>query len=490
VLFSSFEFILVFWPVALLVYALLRRTTPRAVGLVWLVAASLAFYGWWSTRDLALIVASMATNYLLARALGPDRPSSRAWLTAGVALNLAALAWFKYAGFLADNVGTLLARELELPATELPLAISFFTFQQIAYLVDAHRGQARDYGPLEYTLFVTFFPQLIAGPIVHHGEIIPQFRDPRPQRSVIDALTSGVFVFALGLFKKAVLADGLAHWSAEGFGAAASGAPIDLVLAWKGALAYTFQLYFDFSGYADMAIGIGRTFGIELPANFESPYKSPNMVEFWRRWHMTLSRFLRDYLYIPLGGNRGGPAQRERNLMITMLLGGLWHGAGWQFVIWGGLHGLYLVVTHRVQQWRKGRDRGAVGGMPRSMPSLVERGAGVMLTFLLVVVAWVFFRAPDVPSAARMLSGMFGLNGLSTVPLDQIWDVATTFVFALCFAIVWGAPSVAELEQWAFPARLGRRPRNPALLGLAVGLLLASSFVTLNEVGEFLYFQF
>lgn len=489
-LFSSFEFILAFWPVTLLVYALLRRTTPQSVGLVWLVAASLAFYGWWSTRDLALITASMTTNYVLARALGPDRPKSRTWLTVGITLNLAALAWFKYAGFLADNVGALLARELELPATELPLAISFFTFQQIAYLVDAHRGQARDYGPLEYTLFVTFFPQLIAGPIVHHGEIIPQFRDPRPNRARIDALTSGIFVFTLGLFKKAVLADGLAHWSAEGFGAAASAEPIDLVLAWKGALAYTFQLYFDFSGYADMAIGIGRTFGIELPANFESPYKSPNIVEFWRRWHMTLSRFLRDYLYIPLGGNRGGPAQRERNLMLTMLLGGLWHGAGWQFVIWGGLHGLYLVVTHRVQQWRGRHTPGRTDPTPSPAIRLLERGAGVAFTFLLVVVAWVFFRAPDVPTAARMLSGMAGLHGIATTPIEGTWDIGTTFVFALCFAIVWVSPSVAELERWAFPEALGRRPRAPLLLGLLIGLLAAASFVTLNEVGEFLYFQF
>jgi alginate O-acetyltransferase complex protein AlgI len=339
-------------------------------------------------------------------------------------------------------------------------------------------------------LFVCYFPQLIAGPIVHHGEIIPQFREPRRTRPAIDALTSGIFVFTLGLFKKAVLADGLAHWSAEGFGAAASAEPIDLVLAWKGALAYTFQLYFDFSGYADMAIGIGRTFGIELPANFESPYKSPNIVEFWRRWHMTLSRFLRDYLYIPLGGNRGGPAQRERNLMLTMLLGGLWHGAGWQFVIWGGLHGLYLVVTHRVQQWRGRHTPGRTDPTPSPAVRLLERGAGVAFTFLLVVVAWVFFRAPDVPTAARMLSGMAGLHGIAATPIERTWDIGTTFVFALCFAIVWVSPSVAELERWAFPEALGRRPRAPLLLGLLIGLLAAASFVTLNEVGEFLYFQF
>ncbi len=498
-LFSSFEFILVFWPLAAVGYALLRRTAPAQVATAWLVFASLIFYGWWSARDLGLITISMGLNYGLARFLGPDQTKSRRRLSVGIALNLAALGYFKYAGFLADNVGALLARDLQIDVGPLPLAISFFTFQQIAYLVDVHRGGAKGYGPLEYALFVTFFPQLIAGPIVHHGEVIPQFRALADGTAPPTRLSAGVTVFAIGLFKKAVIADGLAHWSAEGFGASLHGHDPGLYLAWKGALAYTFQLYFDFSGYADMACGVGKTMGIELPQNFDSPYKATSMIDFWRRWHITLSRFLRDYLYIPLGGNRNGPRQRERNLLLTMLLGGLWHGAGWQFVIWGGLHGLYLAINHRFEQWRAqvrerrlpASDRGAPGGHKAPYEgTALSRMAGAALTFFLVVIAWVFFRAPDLGSAARMLLGMAALRGPSRIPAAPVWDGWTTLVFALCFVIVWALPNAPQIESWAFPEDRERAPRYPVLIGTIVGLMIAAAFMTLNDVSEFLYFQF
>ncbi|HIE55708.1 MAG TPA: MBOAT family protein, partial [Chromatiaceae bacterium] len=289
----------------------------------------------------------------------------------------------------------------------LPLAISFFTFQQIAYLVDAYKGITHEYRFMHYALFVTFFPQLIAGPIVHHKEMLPQFMTRDNVSPRLENITIGLTIFFIGLFKKSVLADGVAPYSTSVFEAAATGHPVTFFVAWGGALAYTMQLYFDFSGYSDMAIGAARLFGIRLPLNFHSPHKAVNIVEFWRRWHITLSRFLRDYLYIPLGGNRKGKFRRYLNLFLTMLLGGLWHGAGWTFVVWGGLHGLYLAINH------------AWGKLRPSLPFWFRPGKSVgkalawSITFLAVVVGWVFFRAPDFPSAINMLQGMAMLNGVA-----------------------------------------------------------------------------
>ena len=352
-LFNSYEFIFFFLPVVLAGFFALGTRGKARAAVGFLVVSSLFYYGWWDPTYLLLILASIGVNYRLGAALsraredGADGVSRGRWLLRlGVALNLGALGWFKYANFVVDNVNSALGSDVHLAKIVLPLAISFFTFQQIAYLVDSHRGEAREHRFLHYCLFVTFFPQLIAGPIVHHGEMLPQFADGKTYRFRAENLSVGATVFFIGLFKKVVFADTIAQYGTPVFDAAANGVPMTFLPAWAGALAYTLQIYFDFSGYSDMAIGLGRMFGVRLPLNFHSPYKAVNIIDFWRRWHMTLSRFLRDYLYIPLGGNRNGKLKRYRNLFLTMVLGGMWHGAGWTFLVWGTLHGVYLMINH------------------------------------------------------------------------------------------------------------------------------------------------
>ncbi|MFQ5488405.1 MAG: MBOAT family O-acyltransferase, partial [Gammaproteobacteria bacterium] len=338
-LFHSYGFIFLFLPLTLLGFFLLGRYGLLRWALAWLVLASLTFYGWWNVEYLFLLLASIVVNYLLGRALAPSQrttASARVLLAIGIGLNLALLAYFKYAAFIVGNFNQLLGSDYRVHEIVLPLAISFFTFQQIAYLVDAYYGRAQEYSFLNYSLFVSFFPQLIAGPIVHHREMMPQFEGRRIFRFSYEDMDVGLLIFCIGLFKKVLLADGMAQFSEPVFAAAAGGLELSFFEAWGGALAYTLQIYFDFSAYSDMAIGLAWMFGIRLPLNFASPYKAINIIEFWRRWHMTLSRFLRDYLYIPLGGNRKGRERRHLNIMATMLLGGLWHGAAWTFVVWGG----------------------------------------------------------------------------------------------------------------------------------------------------------
>jgi alginate O-acetyltransferase complex protein AlgI len=332
-LFNSYTFIFIFLPITLLVFFSIGGKGHHRIAIAWLVAASLFFYGWWNPAYLSLILGSILFNYAVGVALSNLQAQSSAShltkkiiLSFGILVNLFLLAYFKYANFFVDNLNSLSGSNFHLQTIILPLAISFFTFQQITYLVDAYKGETREYNFLHYCLFVTFFPQLIAGPIVHHREMLPQFVKNTIYKFNHQHLAIGLTIFFIGLFKKVVLADGVAVYATPVFEAAEQGVMLTFFEAWAGALAYTFQLYFDFSGYSDMAIGIARMFGIRLPLNFNSPYKSVNIIEFWRRWHITLSRFLRDYLYIPLGGNRKGKFRRYINLMITMLLGGLWHG--------------------------------------------------------------------------------------------------------------------------------------------------------------------
>lgn len=349
------------------------------------------------------LVFNFSTGYLLTNSLG--RVSRKTVLTLGILANLALLGYYKYANFFIENTNWLFETGVNLGDIVLPLAISFFTFQQIAYLADAYKGEAKEYSFLHYTLFVTFFPQLIAGPIVHHREILPQFTNASLAALRSENLAIGGTMFIFGLFKKVVLADGVSVFVAPVFGAAEAGVPVPFIEAWIGVTAYTLQLYFDFSGYSDMAIGLARMFGIRLPLNFNSPYKSASIIDFWRRWHMTLSRFLRDYVYIPLGGNRNGEARRMGYLMTTMLLGGLWHGAGWTFVMWGGLHGLYLMVNHF---WRRISPWSSKASLPFSG---LANFCGWGITMLAVMVAWVPFRASSMAGTERMLLGMSGLNG-------------------------------------------------------------------------------
>jgi alginate O-acetyltransferase complex protein AlgI len=477
-LFNSSSFIFLFLPVVLAGYFALGRGGNLAP-MVWLALASLAFYSLGNWQYVPLLLASIAFNYgigylLIARELDPR--ARFAVLTAGVAGDLLVLGIFKYAGFLAANFNTLFSTGFVVHIL-LPVGISFYTFTQIAFLVDAYRGRVARYALPHYALFVTYFPHLIAGPILHHRDMIPQFERAEAKRPDPHLILCGLIIFAIGLFKKTCLADSIQPLVGPVFG---PGSPT-FDQAWIGALAYTFQLYFDFSGYSDMAIGISLMFGIFLPLNFKSPYKATSIIDFWRRWHMTLSQFLRDYLYIALGGNRRGPAMRYVNLMITMLLGGLWHGAAWTFVVWGALHGAYLCINHA---W----NRFVPDVAPRLQP--VAGAAGAVLTFLAVVVAWVFFRANDVEPAIYLLVRMADPTRLA---LGRV-EIANLAFIAGYAALAWFGPNTQAImgydhEKRTVGARLDQARLRPWFL-YAASAVLAFGILGIQQHSEFIYFRF
>jgi alginate O-acetyltransferase complex protein AlgI len=502
-LFNSYLFVLVFLPVTVAGFYLIGGRGHHRVALSWLVAASFFFYAWWNTAYLGLILGSILFNYAIGAVLSDSTATSRrALLVLGIAANLALLGYFKYANFFVDNLNLVAGTGFTLEKIVLPLAISFFTFQQISFLVDAYDGQTREYSFLHYCLFVTFFPQLIAGPIVHHREMLPQFAKDAIYVFKHEHLAVGTFIFVLGLFKKVMLADNIALYATPVFDAADHGVALTFYEAWGGALAYSLQLYFDFSGYSDMAIGLARMFGIRLPLNFYSPYKAHNIIEFWRRWHMTLSRFLRDYVYIPLGGNRNGRLRRHLNLMITMLVGGLWHGAGWTFVAWGALHGVYLVINHA---WR-----GILTalGHDLSTQSFAGRTVSILLTFVAVTIAWVFFRATSFHGAAEMLQAMAGFNGIAAPGAVEAFSNGLADwrhgqdLFVLLGLIVFLAPNVPQIMiryQPVFETYRGQleswRGFSPLIVdskrfALLAGLLAWLTLLSMSQVSEFLYFQF
>jgi alginate O-acetyltransferase complex protein AlgI len=465
-LFSTPEFLFLFLPVTFFGFAIVSATISLRAGTLWLTAASLFFYGYWDTSLLPLIVLSIVVNFALGRALFVNR--SKAILTVGLCFNLGLLGYFKYAGFFVENIERLLGTRIAELDIVLPLAISFFTFQQVAYLVDVYKRRAIEPDFLNYCLFVSFFPQLISGPIVHHSEMMPQFRDAARKWFSRKMLLVAIAFIVIGLYKKVVLANGIAPMADGVFLAAQTGVPA-FWDAWKGALAYTFQIYFDFSGYTDMAVGIALLFGIRLPMNFNSPYKAVSIIDFWRRWHMTLSRFIRDYVYIPLGGGRAGKSRRYVNLMLAMLIGGLWHGAGWTFVIWGGLHGLYLIINHG---WRR-------FGPKSAQPGLVSVWSGRILTFLAIVAAWVFFRADDIGDAARVLTGMsgFGGGGLFAARAKDV------MVLAVMFLIVWFTPNSCEMFRSVKPVLMpdsDADAERPAVTGAHFPAVLRLKYYTLT----------
>lgn len=497
-LFNSYEFLFGFLPASLLIYFLLGRRHSGLAAIGFLAAASLFFYGWWNPLYLPLLGGSIVFNFLVGRRLSASPVQARgdrAMLWLGIAGNLSLLGYFKYAGFFAANLNTVAGLSLPIPQIVLPLGISFFTFTQIAYLVDAYRKEVREYRFVHYALFVTFFPHLLAGPVLHHAEVMPQFAKPETFRISSENFAVGLTIFAIGLFKKVVLADGCTEFVAPVFAAAQGGQAIGGMAAWGGALAYSFQLYFDFSGYSDMAVGLARLFGIVFPANFNSPYKATSIIDFWRRWHMTLSRFLRDYLYIPLGGGHCHPLRRHANLMATMLLGGLWHGAGWTFVVWGALHGGYLVANH---VWRSFRKRHLAAF---HLPAGLGRWLARLLTFGVVVVAWVFFRADSLTAAVAILKGMAGLNGFARHEAN--WGGGQELKWLLLmFVVAWGLPNVQQLLHRHRPAiqtypgeiapprwrRLAWQPS--AGWALVTALLFVAALINLSRVSEFLYYQF
>jgi D-alanyl-lipoteichoic acid acyltransferase DltB (MBOAT superfamily) len=477
-LFNSYPFIFVFLPIVLAGYFLLGRSRDLAP-VVWLAAASLLFYAVGNWQFVPLLVGSIAFNYfigwlLIARQFG--QRTRFAVLAAGVAGDLAVLGIFKYAGFFAANLNALLSTGFVVNIL-LPVGISFYTFTQIAFLVDAYRGNVARYALPHYALFVTWFPHLIAGPILHHRDMIPQFESERTKRPDPHLILCGLIIFAIGLFKKTCLADGIQPLVASAF---APGSSPSFDQAWIGVLAYTFQLYFDFSGYSDMAIGISLMFGIFLPLNFNSPYKATSIIEFWRRWHMTLSQFLRDYLYIPLGGNRRGPVLRYVNLMITMLLGGLWHGAAWTFVVWGALHGAYLCINHAWSNFGPSVS-------PRFAP--VASLAALLLTFLSVVVAWVFFRADSIASALLVLSRM---ADPSTIMFGRL-EMANAVFVAVYAAIAWFGPNTQQIMGYDHRNRVVGGPatwlRRPGFL-YAAAAMLAFAVLGISQHSEFIYFRF
>ncbi|MDY6783398.1 MAG: MBOAT family O-acyltransferase [Cyanobacteriota bacterium] len=491
-LFNSYAFIFAFLPITLIVFFSLTRLRLLRAALLWLMAASLFFYGYWKPIYLPLMLVSIGTNYFIGRRIEGVKlatPKAKTLLIVGVGFNLALLGYYKYADFFLSSLGGLLPVTFDRLNIFLPLAISFYTFTQIAYLVDAYRGETKEYqyDLFSYTLFISFFPQLIAGPILRYNELLPQFRRLRNFCFNPKNMAMGVTLFILGLFKKVAIADNLSPWVAPVFDNASN---VTFLEAWVGALAYTFQLYFDFSGYSDMAIGLGWMFNINLPLNFNSPYKSISIIDFWRRWHITLSHFLRDYLYIPLGGNRLGKARQYANLILTMLLGGLWHGAGWTFIIWGGLHGLFLVINHL---WRR-------------LSIVLPKMLGWILTFVAVVNSWVVFRAPTFSAGGAILQTMWGIKPL-TVPSAyqgllkpvsgilnlkfQSWQDLIYFpelggqksvlvlLGLLIFVVV--VPNTHEVMNKFKPS---------LWIAIAVGTLATFCFLSLNRVSEFLYFQF
>jgi len=503
-LFHSQIFLFLFLPITWIVFVLLLRRSRAWVALGWLTIASLFFYGYWNPPYLALIISSVLVNFAIGRGVAPPAEGknrhSRKWLlAAGIAFNIGLLAYFKYANFFVDNLNAIFGAGFNLERVILPLAISFFTFQQVAYLVDVFRGEAHRYSFIEYSFFVTFFPQLIAGPIVRHTEIMPQIRAERFGKVRLLNLQVGLTIFAIGLFKKMVIADGAASYATPIFDAAADGFTFSATDAWVGALAYTVQLYFDFSGYSDMAIGLGRCFGLVLPLNFDAPYRATSIIDFWRRWHITLSRFLREYLYIPLGGNRKGIAIRYSNLMITMLIGGLWHGAGWNFVIWGGLHGFYLIVNHGFNA--------ALGPFFKTHRKirLTLLPAFWLITMVAVVVGWVFFRAADFTAATHMLAMMFPISGAAADPLNgelhRLLIGPDKIVWlAMAGLIVFLLPTTHQYLRRYTPALgVAHHSRRRKLVwrptighGIVVGLMLFLVFRRYFEVAptEFLYFNF
>lgn len=535
-LFNSFEYIFLFLPISLLVfYKLVRLKNNQKISLIWLVAASLFFYAWWNPAYLWLLIISISVNYILGSSLtNAHNQKQEKWgkilLVIGILFNLGLIGYYKYSNFFIETINGVFSASIYWPSIILPLGISFYTFQQIAYLIDSFKGETKSYRFIDYCLFVAFFPQLIAGPIVSHKEMLPQF-SKFSNREIFQALPQdmaiGLSIFSIGLFKKVVLSDQIALYSTPFFNAASQGVSLTTFEAWTGALAYALQLYFDFSGYSDMAIGAARMFGIKLPLNFNSPYKAINIIEFWGRWHMTLTRFLTQYLYHPIAMvmsrrrlKKGKPLIRKGvgspsafteliavPTILTMFLAGIWHGAGWQYIIFGLLHGCYLTINHG---WNMIRNLLGDKGQARGF---LQKGFGQIVTLIAVIISMVFFRSPNVKTAIAMLTSMFDLHKLS-------WDIMFPHhiidnprlglsLIALLFTIVLIFPNTQEWMAQFKPAlnyypnqllkdetkslanfwlKFQWKPTASwAIVTATIGLV---SVFSLSKISEFIYFQF
>ena len=505
-LFSSLVFIFGFFPLALAGFYVAAMAGRRPAA-AWLIAASLVFYGWWNPAAVPLLLASITINYALAMLILAleARPALQSWVTGtGIALNLAALFYYKYLVSLVGFIAAIAPTVHPIDSIALPLGISFFSFTQIGYLVDCRAGVAKDRNPLDYVLFVTFFPHLIAGPILHNRDIMPQFADRRTYRLSADNLAVGLSIFFIGLAKKVLCADPLSAFVTEGY---AHTDGIGLPAAWHLALCYSLQLYFDFSGYSDMAVGLARTMNIRFPHNFASPYKAQSVIEYWQRWHVTLTKFLTSYLYTPLaiavmrhriarrlGVNRaaqrspgGFAAMIAMPLLVTMALAGVWHGSGLTFLVFGLLHGAYLCANHAMRLRN-----------PNPPPKhWLRAAADCLLTYLAVLVASVFFRAPSLTDAASVLAGMAGWHGMAPATLPEIGKLHLLMMAGL-YAIVWLCPNTQQimrrhdpvLEPVEAPQGLRLTWALDLRSAVAVGALAALGVLFLGGTTEFLYFQF
>lgn len=496
-LFTTAAFVLLFLPVTLTGFFMLGRTSPSGAAL-WLLLASLFFYGYWMPQYTLLLLVSIACNFGVglriaaarALALNSAESTTKAWLVAGVVFNIVLLGYFKYANFFVDNLNMLTGSAWQLGRVLLPIGISFFSFTQIAFLVDTYQGRVGEYRPIHYGLFVTYFPHLVAGPVLHHSQMMPQFADAAIYRFNAANFAGGLAIFGLGLIKKVVLADGISPYADAVFKPADAGLIPELGEAWLGALAYSLQLYFDFSGYSDMAVGLSWLFNVRLPFNFNSPYRATSISDFWRRWHISLSNFLRDYLYIALGGNRKGAVRRYVNLALTMVLGGLWHGASWSFVLWGALHGSYLLVNHGFR---------AVCGPALCARLDGQRWFAVLawwLTLMAVLLAWVFFRAETLAGALHILQAMAGLGDIGGVrPL--LWNAGLQWPTGMAWCTALGAvaclaPNSNRVGEWLLGLLRTNAAAQAVVCGFAVSavlfLLLLNS--ARDAISAFIYFNF
>ena len=484
-LFNSFIYLFLFLPLSICIYFILQKKKYLKIARIWLIVASFFYYGWLKPWFVFVFLISIFTNFLVGKAIIKWRDSSpqytKVFLASGIIFNIGLLGFFKYCNFVILNVNYFLPHDISFLNIIFPLGISFFTFIQIAYLVDTSRNETGEENLLNYFLFTSFFPHIFSGPIVRHKEIMAQHHNEKNWSLNSDMIAKGLFIFALGLFKKVMVADNLAPIVNGGF--ALSG-ELTFIEAWVTSIGYTFQLYFDFSGYTDMAIGSAMMFNITLPINFDSPYKALNIQDFWRRWHITLSNFLRDYIYIPLGGNRKGEIKTMANVMITFLIGGIWHGAGWTFVFWGFLHGLGLVAK---RIWDK-------------TGFTMSKGLAIFLTFNYVNIAWIFFRARNFSEAVNILKGMFGLQGfklptlfgnlsflnnISFLTITDNWlqggDFKTVIFLGVILIICLKMRNTNEyLEKF-----------KPTLLhAIIIALLLFSSILYFSRFSSFIYYVF
>ena len=462
-LFNSYLFVFLFLPIVCIVFRLLTKLKSSFAIASWIVISSACFYAYWDSSFLLLLLISISINYAIGRVLANIQNNRKPLLVIGIIINLMLICWYKYLGFF-SAIFLYLSKDVEFHAVDvfLPLGISFWTFQQISYLIDVYKDKSQcERNAIFYFAYVLFFPQLIAGPIVRHSEFIPQLARDRLFRMSYKAIIIGICVFSIGLFKKVVVADMLSPWVIDIFD---NKSAYTFLEAWNGALAYTLQIYFDFSGYSDMAIGIAKMFNIDLPINFMSPYKSLSIIEFWRRWHITLSRFLRDYLYIPLGGK----FSRYRNLLITMLLGGLWHGAGFTFIIWGALHGLALCINHK---WRS---------LNKKIPTVVSWGG----TMLVVIICWVFFRAHSVEQAMEITNMMFSFGNITTFFNE---DIQYRQHFLIYLLILIACKHIPETSEFVI---VKKNKKSLAKIVFCLLLFLISVCQMNAAPTEFLYFQF